>query len=231
AEQPQRPRSAGDTFRSQERGRVSLEETTGVGNVEHLGQRLAGWLAEVPGDSLAQSVTLGDEQPPKFLHGSQPPSDRLGLPAPLGLAAASDHLRQCFPILDHGSRHGMLLLPARSSQARTFVMIRSTAASLWTSPGTITSAYCRDSSTNSLCIGRTVVRYWSMIVSSERPRSLMSRYSRRRMRTSSGVSTKTLRSIRVRSRVSAKTRMPSTMTTGRGATHSVSPLRLCVAKS
>ena len=47
-------------------------------------------------------------------------------------------------------------------------------------------------STKASCMGLTVVRYWWMTLSRERPRSLTSRTRRRRMRSSASVSTKIL---------------------------------------
>ena len=64
----------------------------------------------------------------------------------------------------------------------------------------------------------TVARYCSITESIVRPRSAMSRCSRRMNRVSSSVSTKTLMSISARSAASVKIRMPSTMIARRGAT-------------
>ena len=68
--------------------------------------------------------------------------------------------------------------------------------------------------TNCSCIGLTVVRYWLMTLSKERPLSLTSRTILRRIRTSASVSTKTLISIRSHNAGSAKIKMPSKTITG-----------------
>ena len=55
--------------------------------------------------------------------------------------------------------------------------------------GTMMSAFRLLGYTKASCMGLTVVRYWWMTLSSERPRSLTSRRMRRRMRSSASVST------------------------------------------
>ena len=64
--------------------------------------------------------------------------------------------------------------------------------------------------------------YCSITDSTVRPRSAMSRRSRRMKRMSSGVSTKTLMSNCSSNRGSAKIKMPSTITIGLGSTVRVS---------
>ena len=97
--------------------------------------------------------------------------------------------------------------------------------------GTITSAQRLDGSTNSRCIGRTVPMYWRRTSGTARPRSAMSRRMRRIRRTSASVSTKILKSSSSRSSGSAKSRIPSTRTTGRGSIRARSSVRRWRTKS
>ena len=70
-----------------------------------------------------------------------------------------------------------------------------------------------------------------MTDSTVRPRSAISRRSRRMKRISSGVSTNTLMSICSSKRGSAKIKIPSTITIGFGSTERVSFKRELVLKS
>eukprot|EP00982_Pelagococcus_subviridis_P000578 4802-Pelagococcus_subviridis.AAC.5 len=95
----------------------------------------------------------------------------------------------------------------------------------------ITSAYFFEGLTNVSNIGFTNVVYCEMTPSTLRPRSTVSRFSRRASRKSSSVSTKIFMWHRSRTSSIASTRIPSMMMTSAGSTRIVSSPRECVTKS
>ena len=97
--------------------------------------------------------------------------------------------------------------------------------------GMMTSAYFLLGETNVSNMGLTKLVYWVMTPSTLRPRSTVSRLSRRASLKSSSVSTKIFMWHRSRTSFIASTRMPSMMITSAGSTEMVSSTLLCVTKS